>query len=257
MHKELAKILYEYNEQKQYANEKFVYRAISAILNSLKLNNYVDRIIVESSNLKSDRQLNHYDFSTYTLNIDLPYMSHYTNNNIHLFNAEVLNVLLHESDHIKLYKEIDDNIQNIDVLISKKVLELDGTLSNNKNSLINIKKHLTAHKSYKEYLKNHDMSPIEIRANVSSYISIRQILNLIKEENDIKAYYDDLFSKTVINNYTLSSDITNSPSLDYIHKIDKKYNIDLNEQYSTIYRILCGLYLTKDEYTQIKKLTTR
>ena len=286
---ELSKLIYDYYKQQKFADKYFVETATNIILDNMNLSDYINNFTIISLDEKSTSYSgSSYDFKDKELIIDLVYEKNkrkysFNRNNKYLYyNLEIIRTIFHELDHALLNKEIINNKNTIDILLSKEIFDWyikncpeTSNKEKSKEQLYIEIVELERKKMY--YYENHNKAPYERRANLISLLKMNELLKSINDTNINPKkieYYNKKYRKKTIKiakgNYVLYKKYgyTNSPSLDYFIKFDyknknkfeeaKTYYYDknksfenTNQKYKFEEKIFYGLQLSKDEFNKL------
>ena len=265
MNNEIYNILKKYNDNKEFVNDKFVLDICNMIIKEEKLDAYVDGIYTTNSKHGYDTEYQILNSSLY-FNLfkahDLMAKKRLQDTYYWYYNLTILTAIFHELEHVNIEKIINEEENDV---VLRAILTLNDPLyiySNLKHININLKLKL-----YELFQKiNKTKVPSERIANLVSFDKTKDILSMMTLEIDaVKAYndlIDYLHQYVLIYGYKLINNYTNSPTIDYLGSIPFANNsIILNktralfedDELSLDKRLLCGLYLTKNEYQKIKK----
>lgn len=185
---------------------------------------------------------------------------------VYLYNLVAIETIFHELEHVyqeELKFNEEFNIEKA-LLVLADPVSLLSNLSENPNLIerIRIYRKLKKHRRY--YDKRHDRAPHERIANLRAYAKSIALINDYDIENDGIKYYctitAELINKQLLNGYKLSTDKTNSPSIDYLIGMKGSPNsIIIDNSKDFFYdmkidkkdRLLYGLELYKNEYLEI------
>ena len=261
MYEEIAKNIFDNTKQHKLLDSETIINITLKLIQAYKLDKYVEKVaIIGHNNYDNTNQLGQYTKSNKTITINvINHLNQYdylNYNDLLLINSNLVLTLLHEFDHVKLEKKIDNNYQTIDVFFKNTIykykqiipeLEKWFSISNKlyeyskKEQLkIFIKTIPLIIKSYNvrskcnhllsQYASNHDIDPTEKRANINSHIELSCILDLLYntslsnlELEEIRYIQYNNFENNCLEGYKLyRKGITNSPSYDYLKSIKRK-----------------------------------
>lgn len=277
MYDEIAKIVFNYSIKNLLLDYNAIENIISTIVRRNDLSEYIKSINFNDSIISNMDYMGAYNKPKKELNINyfnfkFAFLSSKHQDYL-FFNLYFLLVILHEIDHIKLYKDVTNNSTNIDAYFSKII----NSYTNDIILIMKGKKQLVRANKYKKlYIKYHDINPDERRANINSHIELNNIITILNNTsissnsiNNSKYLMLISFIKYCLIGYKIiKNNISNSPSYDFVKLLKQEEFLDsLNlfeknpiktyqnakEKYSFQKRILYGLPLNKEELEQINE----
>lgn len=287
MYDKIAELVYNYTINNRVADINFVNQIIEIIIGERDLTDSIKDIqVLDNDSCGSSFSNNN---SILTINIRnnmLKYQIPFLNNKVLLVNLDVVETIFHELDHALLRKCKDNGDKTIDVDFFNMVftLEIPENINITDEEFNNLSKE-EQDKIYSSILSNtlaigkkliyynlfHDDAPHERRANINSHIDLNQVLNVLYDTslNRLDKVRIHLLRKFINNcrhGYVKKGTITNSPSYDYIKKLDFEdrlpsigiYSLNPMEayinacnSYSLKERVLYGLPLSTSELEEI------
>lgn len=266
MEKEMAEVLYLYEELEQLADEDFVYDMISILYNHNDFSGKVS--LIEVNHEFTTRGLGYFESDDKSLFINMNRDNEYETRLD--YNLSILRTIIHEVNHVITEKQIDNGRND---LFARLVNYSSFIPFYDDERLISIPKKIIGNLIYNHnYYFNHNNFPNERNAEIKTLKIMKNVFNnLLTKDldknyiNELKTFYeDDLDYITFSSYYKGPNGITNSPVFDCLKHLiqtkslrveeleEYKHNriesdIRIISEYTTEERLLYGLQLTNDE----------
>ena len=271
MNEELAILVDKYSSNNKYVDKAFVDRVCLDLVDFYNLHDYLKDVTVNDFDIKSGGASSYHPHNK-TMSIELCSSKKYLRklderflkDHYYWYNLYVLMSILHEMEHVKQEKLLENRFDTIESSLIYLNNILDSTI-NDKGLRNKILGHFKIIRYGSYYTRNHDKAPIERLANIRSFKDIVDIINIIdKEDLDAIAVYKgytlDLMLDQIRCGYKLDKDKTNSPSLDYLRGMKSTNNKELinrlrifkSDSLSLTDKLTYGLDLDKEEYDYIQ-----
>ena len=265
MNDEIYSLLKPYLDQKKCVDEDYARKVLDIVKENFNLGEYVsDYKFVEISNRKFTAG---YDENTKLIYMDLDKIHvktdviNHPDDHYFIYNFDVSKCIFHELAHAELHKLYYEAYEKNDYVLISLFYLSDANLYL-KSKLLKI---ITSYIKNKYYNAYWSVSPLERICNIKAETRVRELLDKTSEEDDVVGYTRELsdvvISNTYLKGYKLINNGTNSPTIDYLEKIPFSNNHKKLENDLTLFdptipyedRLLYGLYLTKEEYNNLKK----
>ncbi len=271
---EFAKLIDDYNSKKKPVDKVFIDTICLKYVNSYNLNKYLQNVYVTNKSLKYGHGVYNSFDRTLTVNIkdDL-----YPNLKVLLGeeaveynNLIILRLLLHELAHVSqeklMYEGDDSSLESLLIKLNNYLYFNPNYIDSKKKPIVNeIRDRLKLISYFNYYRKNQEKAPIERMADIKSYQDINKIIDNVPDNSKGKAYIEfsrdnnsDLIDTSRFG-YRIMGDKTNSPSLDFLRKInflkdifDERKILDISNYSDLGERLYLGLPLSRDEYIQLE-----
>ena len=276
MNKKVLDTLNEYNEKGKYGDKKFVDNITKEIVDEYDLHNYLKKTTVHDGYVPLG--INQYNPFRKELTISLDDIRKSKPRILlgekypEFYNFDLLLALFHEYEHIKEEKVIHkmDKTLEEELILLNNYIYLYPNFMNEEEGSFRDKIHGTfaVWKYNYYYLFNHDKAPTERMANIKAHERISEVIENVDQDKykdsirEFKFYASNLFLKQIKKGYKLKGDMTNSPSLDYLSRVNilkpilfKEEILEDGKDLSYKERVTLGLPITKDEYQQLSKET--
>ena len=266
---ELTELNNQYGKNHTFVDEEFIGDVVGTYASKHKIFDELNGVIIK------DKGPTFYSSITGNITFNPTTVHHKTfkelltpEEYIYLYNLRSTFRLLHELDHVRQERVIN----NDPLTMEKKLLILNDNRifipnGSEKNKLEVIRKIIHSFQYYHFYYnKNHDRAPSERIANLVALSMVQEVLSRLDEQDNrgIKCYTvftNNQMIKQMLNGYTLIGDMTNSPSIDYLEGMKHTRNKEMiandnsfkENDLSTKERLLYGLYLTKEEFTELEE----
>ena len=188
-------------------------------------------------------------------------------NYVYFYNLSLLYNIFHEFEHIKQEKSLDKRDKDLE----DELIALNNYIYMNPNFFndfrsplgVRIKGTYDLIKYNRLYKHNHDKAPIERLANVNAHKEVSEVIDNMDYEKykpailEFKLFGKELFLRQVKAGYKmkLTKSMTNSPSLDFLRRIngvkdilDEERILEEGKELPFDQRIALGLPISRDEY---------
>ena len=219
-------VLYDYCSKGKYADRAFVKKTTSIILSARDLKSYVSKVLC--FNGFENNKAGCFSFIAKKIFYYLPNVKM----NVLRYNLFVLQVVLHECEHVNQYDEIINGKHTIKNMILKEDLGdqiIDKYLANARISRLScdVVEKLQAEKSYfdkkaEHYLSLYDIAPSERMANIDSILKLLTIV----DDTDLQGHEEEIKMLEIIccnylmKGYRIENRIIKCPTYKWYHKLE-------------------------------------